>query len=167
MAIFSYTFEDSSLNLPIYRFGVDLGAVISLDQQSLIAVLGEAVGTGDGNTVLFPLDFDRVREGSVHVFLDAVETFDFTVNLFTGAITFDTAPAVDVVITADYNYEGDITITFDTTLPMTISGNTLFEFNRVLNDIGVAQGVQTYFTADSTTSGGGDDFSFVITVNAI
>lgn len=166
MAIYNFTYDDPGKNLPIYRFGKDLGAVFALDQDTLIPVLAEALGTGDGTTTIFPLDNNFVREGSVHVFIDAVEVFNFTVDFFAGRIIFDTAPPSGA-ITADYNYEGDIMASYDVTLPMTISGDSLFEFNRVNGDIAVVRAMNPFFNASATTSGAGDNFSFVITVTAV
>lgn len=168
MAIYSYVYDNDNNNGPVYRFGKDLGAVLSLDQDSLIPVVGESVGTGDGILTTFPLDFNLVREGSVHIYFDAIEIFTgFTVNFIGGALLFDSPPGVGVVITADYNYEGDITFQYDVTLPMTISGSGLSGFNRIMSDIQTVQGIEEFFTVDATTSGAGAGFTYSILVDDI
>lgn len=64
-------------------------------------VEGEAVGIGDGATVTFALA--HTPKSGLVVYLDGVETSDYTAD---GAnITFNTAPASAVVITADYVWE--------------------------------------------------------------
>ena len=79
-------------------------------------VTGEIVGTGDGTETVFSLGNKEVK--NVVVYFDAVEqesgyTVDLTtydsnlnksVSFSRGVITFDTPPATDVVITADYEY---------------------------------------------------------------
>lgn len=166
MAIYNFMYDDPEKNGPIYRFGKDLGALFALDQDTLIPVLAEAVGTGDGVTTIFPLDNNFVREGSVHVYVDGIEVFNFTVDFFMGRIIFDAAPGA-FPITADYNYEGDITASYDVTLPMTISGDNLFEFNRVNNDMATVRAMNAFFNASATTTGAGETFSFTITVTAV
>lgn len=166
MTIYNFTYDDPGKNSPIYRFGKDLGAVFALDQDTLVPVLGESIGTGDGAATIFPLANDFVREGSVHVYIDAIEVFNFTVDFPNGRIIFDTAPASGA-ITADYNYEGDIMASYDVTLPMTISGDSLFEFNRVQNDMSIVRDMNAFFNSSSTTSGSGTSFSFVITITAV
>lgn len=164
MAIFTYTYQDEQFNQPIYRIGNELGANLTFTQDTLLAVIGEAVGTGDGTTVTFPLDFDRVRLGSVHVFKDAVEVFDFSTVLQDGVLIFDTAPANGVIITADYNHMGDLTFQYDATLPMTISGTGMGNFNQIMNDLNIVQSIQTYFNVSATVD---EQFDFVITVSAV
>jgi len=73
--------------------------------------MGEAVGTGDGSTVLFTLDNAPVATPAVGdparvVYLDGTPTTAYTINTATGGITFTTAPGTGVAITADYLEEG-------------------------------------------------------------
>jgi len=72
-------------------------------------VTGENVGVGDGTTTTFTLA--NVGEGIVYqsetIYLDGVaqtRDTDYTINYNTGQITFTTAPASGVAITADYKY---------------------------------------------------------------
>jgi len=69
-------------------------------------ITAEAVGTGDGSDVTFDLDHTPIG-GSLVVKLDGVTTTDYT--LVGTTITFNTAPALNVAITADYRYTCAIT----------------------------------------------------------
>jgi len=82
------------------------GYVLTYKTQEM-SVTGEAVGTGDGSTTEFLLDFYPVKSGSLTVYVDGVaktEGTDYTVDYNTGKITFTTAPAAGASITADYIY---------------------------------------------------------------
>lgn len=69
-----------------------------------IAVTGEVVGTGDGNKTEFTLDHHLVTPGSEKIYLNDTLTTAYTITYGSGAIVFDVAPGVGVVITADYIY---------------------------------------------------------------
>jgi len=72
-----------------------------------LEVVGENVGTGDGTTTEFTLANAPVMELTETVYLDGTaqtRDTDYTINYTTGAITFSTAPASGVAITADYQY---------------------------------------------------------------
>ncbi len=82
------------------------GYVLTYKTQEM-SVTGESVGTGDGSTKEFLLDFYPVKSGSLTVYVDGVaktEGTDYTVDYNTGKITFTTAPADGASITADYIY---------------------------------------------------------------
>lgn len=55
---------------------------------------------------------NKPATGTVRCFLDAVETFDFTVDTTTGLVTFTSAPGAGVVVTATYEF--DVPVRFDT-----------------------------------------------------
>lgn len=69
-----------------------------------VSVAAEAVGSGDGNTVTFGLDYTNVKAGTLTVYLNGVATADLTSDLAAGTITFNVAPGAGVAITADYTY---------------------------------------------------------------
>jgi len=88
--------------------------------------LASVIGTGDGAQLTFQLvkkytsgtiDSTRIISkpvaGTVKIYLDGVEaTTGWTVNTATGVVTFGTAPAVGVVVTADFEF--DVPVRFDT-----------------------------------------------------
>lgn len=103
------------------------GAVVGVEDQSL--------GVGDGETTGFQLvkryvSGGEVAErvvrkpvaGSVTVAVDGVATEDFEVDLATGLVTFDVAPAVGTVLTAGFAF--DVPVRFDADrLEMALVGN--------------------------------------------
>ena len=72
-----------------------------------VQVTGDSVGTGDGTTTVFTLANQNVVPGSETIYQDGtpVSSSEYTIDDETGTITFNTAPAVGVEITADYTYE--------------------------------------------------------------
>ena len=83
----------------ILRVGVES------DQESgSTTVIGESVGTGDGSTTQFELARFPVIASTLSVYLNDVETAAYTLDADTGTITFDTAPAAGVSITATYTW---------------------------------------------------------------
>lgn len=80
-------------------------------------VINEAVGTGDGSNKSFSLDHTKVVNVSEKVYVDGTlktKTTDYTIDNYTGAITFVTAPALNKAVTAHYQYiSGDLS--FDST----------------------------------------------------
>jgi hypothetical protein len=91
-----------------------------------VTVTGNAVGTGDATTVLFALDHHTIQSGSLTVYLDGVETTDYTADLAAGEITFTTAPGTGVAITADYTAGYDSTV-------LTATGETVVIGLQVAN----------------------------------
>ena len=74
---------------------------------TLTAVTAEAVGTGNGTTTVFTLTNKPVIPGSQTVNVNAVaQTYgtQYTMNFDTGSVTFTTAPANTLAVTADYTY---------------------------------------------------------------
>lgn len=72
---------------------------------SKTAITGENVGTGDGTTTTFTLDYPPVLYHSETIYIDgAAKTrdTDYTIDYETGEITFTSAPASGASITADY-----------------------------------------------------------------
>jgi hypothetical protein len=80
-----------------------------------VSVIGEEVGTGDDTTTEFSLANKEIK--NLKVYLDGVETSAFTLDKTTydaslneithfcrGVVTFDEAPSIGKVITADYEY---------------------------------------------------------------
>lgn len=98
----------------------------SAGPATLPAATDQALGTGDGVTTAFPLRkrysfggqaFDRriTRPRSVMVAVDGVTSVDgFAINLTTGLVTFDAAPAEDAVLT--WGGEFDVPVRFDCAL---------------------------------------------------
>ena len=88
--------------------------------------IGESIGTGDGSTKIFQLvrnfvsggySYQRVIKkpvtGTINVYLNSVlQSSGFTVDTTTGLITFTTAPAIGVLINADFQF--DVPARFDT-----------------------------------------------------
>lgn len=86
----------------------------------------EEIGTGDDSTTDFQLvkiyssgsvaisrDISKPVSGTVNIYVDSVlQVSGVTVDTATGIITFDTAPATDEVITADFEF--DVPVRFDT-----------------------------------------------------
>lgn len=85
----------------------------------------QVVGVGNGSDVQFQLrktyqdiagSFDRFIlkpvDGTVRVFLDTVETTDFTLDIDTGVLSLNTAPAVGVFV--QVTGEFDVPVRFDT-----------------------------------------------------
>lgn len=78
-------------------------AYLKIDAIAALVVEAEYVGMGDGETTVFSLDH-AVVEGSLRLYVDGelqVENTDFTLSDTT--ITFTTAPASDMPITASYD----------------------------------------------------------------
>jgi uncharacterized protein (TIGR02217 family) len=87
---------------------------------------GQLIGTGDGAQPQFQLvkrypsgsaievrTITKPVAGTVRVFLDSVEQLPgWSVDVTTGVVTFTTAPAAGVAITADF--ELDVPVRFDT-----------------------------------------------------
>lgn len=87
---------------------------------------GESIGTGDGATTQFQLkktytsgsesyarNIKKPVSGTVKVYVDSVEQVSgVTINTKTGVVTFDSAPASEAVITADFEF--DVPVRFDT-----------------------------------------------------
>lgn len=85
----------------------------------------EHIGVGDGSKTLFQLiktyesgNEEEVRaitkpvDGTVKVYVDAQEqSSGLRINYSTGVLTFETAPEVDVAITADFEF--DVPVRFD------------------------------------------------------
>lgn len=82
-----------------------------------IAVSSEAVGTGDGTETDFTLDNTSIISDTVTIYIDgsAVDEDDYTLNLETGALVFDTAPGNTLAVTADYEHFNTVTFTDEAT----------------------------------------------------
>lgn len=93
------------------------GTFATSDQVGeLTSVVAEAVGTGTGVLNVFTLDNAPVYPLSDAVYVDAVlktRDVDYTIDNATGTITFTVAPALNAVITADYDY-----ITYSATISL-------------------------------------------------
>ena len=83
------------------------------------------IGTGDGLNTDFQLRKQYVSgavtynrtitkpvAGTVRIFLDGIETFDFVVDTTTGVVTMGVAPGGGVVVTATFEF--DVPVRFDT-----------------------------------------------------
>ncbi len=96
------------------------------DYQVPISHLDIQIGIGNGTTVDFQLvklytvgiyqksrTINKPVSGTVKVGLGAVEQLTgWTINTETGIVTFDTAPSVDVLVTAGFEF--DVPVRFDT-----------------------------------------------------
>ncbi len=83
---------------------IDAGAV-TFNYTVLTAHTADAIGTGNGILVDFTVNnIPLATEKDLVVYVDAVvvPTTDYTVVLATGVITFATAPADTLAVTADY-----------------------------------------------------------------
>jgi hypothetical protein len=74
--------------------------------ETYTGVVGEAVGVGDGSTTVFQLANTPVVPGTETVYRDghAVSPSRYTIDDWTGTVTFDKAPKAGYLITADYMY---------------------------------------------------------------
>lgn len=86
---------------------------------------GVQIGEGDGTTDEFQLvktytsggetftrKIAKPVSGTVHIYVDSVETFGFTVDTTTGVVTLSSTPDSGEVITADFEF--DVPVRFDT-----------------------------------------------------
>jgi len=79
------------------------------EEPSLSPREDEEVGTGDGTTVAFNLEFRNVSVYSVYVDANLqTEGVDYSINTTTGVVTFTSAPALGVAITADYTHKFNV-----------------------------------------------------------
>lgn len=67
-------------------------------------VTRENVGTGNGHTQQFWLDHDNIDPATIQVYLNGALTTDYQLDCDDQTITFNTAPAIGVSISADYQY---------------------------------------------------------------
>lgn len=113
-AVIAVTYEDESCTKQVLRVRssgvVDPEATgIADDAQAESTGIGgteyvedEAVGTGDGSEVTFSLANPCIH--ALTVFLGGTPTTAYTLDEISGIIEFNTAPALDVVITATYHH---------------------------------------------------------------
>ena len=111
---------DTTANRLVLRNGVfwptvilqESGAISIVYQAGYPRVVGvvavdEAVGTGDDTEDTFQLLNVPIESGTVTVYLDGVATTDYTLDLESGELVMDSAPAAGVALTADYTQEDD------------------------------------------------------------
>jgi len=67
-------------------------------------VTRENVGLGNGSTKVFSLDYDYIDKDTLLVYLAGTLTTAYTLDCYSGTITFTTAPGPGVSISADYQY---------------------------------------------------------------
>ena len=106
--------------------------------------VGQVIGTGNGVLTAFQLtkayvsgSNSYVREikkpvsGTVKIYLNSVlQSSGFTVDLTTGIVTFTTAPANTVVVSADFEF--DVPVRFDTdALAVRADGPGLFVWDSI------------------------------------
>lgn len=89
-------------------------------------VVGATIGTGDGSETEFQLvksytsgsvtetrTITKPVSGTVDIYVNSVlQASGVTIDIATGLVTFDTAPASEAVITADFEF--DVPVRFDT-----------------------------------------------------
>jgi len=118
------------------HFTGPLNEVIEIYRNKVIT--GENVGTGDGSTTEFYLDWTPVQAASYTIYEDGTaktDGTDYTLDLETGKITFATAPANGAAITADYTSEFDYRTFFK--IFLRIEGKKYSQSE--LSDIGVTK----------------------------
>lgn len=89
--------------------------------------VGQVLGTGDGTNTTFQLikyytngtkthsrTITKPVSGSLKVYVDSVETTDYTIDLTTGIITFNTAPADIKEVKADFEFDVPVRFNSDT-----------------------------------------------------
>lgn len=119
---------------------------VKVNLYKLDSASGEAVGTGNGSTKNFYLDYPAIILWTETVYLDGTPQsrgVDYTIKNHNGEIHFITAPGAGVAVTADYQYwaqafqaNGD---------PITQTGN----WARVTGEsVGTGNGWQKYFWLD-------------------
>jgi len=104
----------------LYGFRLkDFADFKSVAPGGTVTPLDQAIGTGDGATTQFQLAKTYVSgpsnwlraikkpvDGTVRIALDGVEQVSgFTVDATTGLVTFDTAPADGIAITAGFEFD--------------------------------------------------------------
>ena len=78
----------------------------------------QQIGLGDGTTTEFQLIKTYTISGNIYtrkiskpvistikIYLNNIESSDFSVDLATGLVSFNTAPASDLIITADFEFD--------------------------------------------------------------
>lgn len=109
-------------NMPLLFPGMISTAVQDVSRTERTLVQAEAVGTGDGTLTVFDLVAEKVRHGTLTVYIDGEVVEDWKYKFFNvgevghsataavGAeIKFSVAPATAAVITADYIVEPEVT----------------------------------------------------------
>ena len=105
----------------------------------------EMIGVGDGKTITFQLiktyiddgGYTEVRKirkpvtGTARIYVGGVERIDgWSVNYTTGMVTFTIAPATDIIITADYEF--DVPVRFDTDhCPLSIKEWDIYSWDNI------------------------------------
>jgi len=110
-----------------YNFSM-FGAMLSPDSLTEpIHVADETVGTGNGFSTVFYLDYPPVVVDSETIVANGTHTFvrttDYTMDYTTGTITFVTAPANASIITA--TYDGRMPVPYHAPFPHTSPGDGL------------------------------------------
>jgi len=83
--------------IPVFSRGIrDIGKPIR----------SESLGNGTGSKTEFQLEYYPLKADTVEVYVDGVLELLITINSEYGLITFDTAPADEASITANYLYYG-------------------------------------------------------------
>jgi len=89
----------------------DGSAIIRLYKRPVVSItsvvrrISEAVGTGDGSTVVFTLDETPTNDASVSLYVDgSLQTITTHYTLSGATVTFVSAPADDTKITAKYTH---------------------------------------------------------------
>jgi hypothetical protein len=94
----------SAHNADIVLYEWDFGReVIETQLVTIFNVTGEVVGVGDGQNIVFFLEYRNVDPGTETVYVDGTITTDYVFNYPDGSLKFNTAPDVGVIVTADYN----------------------------------------------------------------
>ena len=105
----------------------------------------EMIGIGDGKTITFQLiktyiddagytEARKIRKpvtGTARIYVGGVERIDgWSVNYTTGMVTFTIAPATDIIITADYEF--DVPVRFDTDhCPLSIKEWDIYSWDNI------------------------------------
>lgn len=78
--------------------------VTSAPKSSIRTITGDEFGTGDGSTTSFSVSENALQPGTITIYEDGVATTAYSITEANGNLSFDTAPANGVVLTADYDY---------------------------------------------------------------
>jgi len=105
--------------------GCEVIKIENRKRPDVLRVVSAALGLGDGEEVEFQLvktytsgnivytrKITKPVAGSVKVYINDVETTDYSLDYTTGILTFDNAPEIAEVITVDFEF--DVPVRFDT-----------------------------------------------------
>lgn len=143
--IYTETKKDARIALGTYSSATEF--TIDALYGDAMSITAEAVGTGDASEVSFSLDMYPIVADSQKIYVDAVlktKDVDYTIDDYTGVITFNVAPATGLAITADYEFAGN------TADSVYIDGSVISTSNWALsgNTVTLSNGTEIISTSD-------------------